>query len=49
VVLSTNWPSALDLAFAMRYLRSRRSSRLYAHHLIAVGSRSRDGVVIVLA
>src|SRR3989454_7734445 len=27
-VLATNWPSRLDLRVAMRYLRSRRSSRL---------------------
>jgi lipoprotein-releasing system permease protein len=28
IVLVTNWPSRLDLRIAMRYLRSRRSSRL---------------------
>jgi len=28
VVLATNWPGRLDLRVAMRYLRSRRSSRL---------------------
>ena len=28
VVLASNWPSRLDLHVAMRYLRSRRSSRL---------------------
>jgi len=28
VVLATNWPNWLDLRNAMRYLRSRRTSRL---------------------
>jgi len=38
VVLVTNWPSRLDLHIAMRYLRSRRSSRLLSLiTVIAVG------------
>jgi lipoprotein-releasing system permease protein len=38
VVLATNWPSRLDLRVAMRYLRSRRSSRLLSLiTVIAVG------------
>jgi len=38
VVIITNWPSALDLRVAMRYLRSRRSSRLLSFiTVIAVG------------
>jgi lipoprotein-releasing system permease protein len=38
VVLGTNWPSRLDLRVAMRYLRSRRSSRLLSLiTVIAVG------------
>lgn len=38
VVLATNWPSRLDLRIAMRYLRSRRSSRLLSLiTVIAVG------------
>src|SRR5213594_2593073 len=38
VVLVTNWPSRLDLLVAMRYLRSRRSSRLLSLiTVIAVG------------
>jgi len=38
VVLATNWPKALDLRVAMRYLRSRRSSRLISLiTVIAVG------------
>jgi lipoprotein-releasing system permease protein len=38
VVLATNWPNWLDLRIAMRYLRSRRSSRLLSLiTLIAVG------------
>jgi lipoprotein-releasing system permease protein len=38
VVLATNWPSGLDLRIAMRYLRSRRSSRLLSLiTVIAVG------------
>ena len=38
VVLATNWPNWLDLRIAMRYLRSRRSSRLVSLiTLIAVG------------
>jgi lipoprotein-releasing system permease protein len=37
-VLATNWPSRLDLHVAMRYLRSRRSSRLLSLiTVIAVG------------
>src|SRR2546426_4573763 len=37
-VLATNWPSRLDLRVAMRYLRSRRSSRLLSFiTVIAVG------------
>src|SRR5205823_12225670 len=37
-VLATNWPSRLDLRVAMRYLRSRRSSRLVSLiTVIAVG------------
>src|SRR6266542_6988539 len=37
-VLATNWPSRLDLRVAMRYLRSRRSSRLLSLvSVIAVG------------
>jgi lipoprotein-releasing system permease protein len=37
-VLATNWPSRLDLRIAMRYLRSRRSSRLLSLiTVIAVG------------
>ena len=37
-VLATNWPSPLDLRIAMRYLRSRRSSRLLSLiTVIAVG------------
>src|SRR3989475_870212 len=37
-VLVTNWPSPLDLRVAMRYLRSRRSSRLLSLiTVIAVG------------
>ena len=37
-VLATNWPSPLDLRVAMRYLRSRRSSRLLSLiTVIAVG------------
>src|SRR5690349_25163679 len=37
-VLITNWPSRLDLRVAMRYLRSRRSSRLLSLiTVIAVG------------
>src|SRR6058998_3095557 len=38
VVLATNWPKGLDLQVAMRYLRSRRSSRLLSLiTVIAVG------------
>src|SRR2546428_13540486 len=38
VVLATNWPKGLDLQVAMRYLRSRRSSRLISLiTVIAVG------------
>ena len=38
VVIATNWPSRLDLHIAMRYLRSRRSSRLLSFiTVIAVG------------
>src|SRR5712692_4581738 len=38
VVLATNWPKGLDLHVAMRYLRSRRSSRLLSLiTVIAVG------------
>src|SRR5437867_6312653 len=38
VVLVTNWPKGLDLRVAMRYLRSRRSSRLVSLiTVIAVG------------
>ena len=38
VVIVTNWPSALDMRIAMRYLRSRRSSRLLSFiTVIAVG------------
>jgi lipoprotein-releasing system permease protein len=38
VVIVTNWPSALDLRVAGRYLRSRRSSRLLSFiTVIAVG------------
>src|SRR5882762_7202553 len=38
VVLATNWPKPLDLRVAMRYLRSRRSSRLISLiTVIAVG------------
>src|SRR5687768_10896130 len=38
VVIVTNWPSPLDLRVAMRYLRSRRSSRLLSLiTVIAVG------------
>src|SRR5213592_2826109 len=38
VVLVANWPSGLDLRVAMRYLRSRRSSRLLSLiTVIAVG------------
>jgi len=38
VVLTTNWPKGLDLQVAMRYLRSRRSSRLISLiTVIAVG------------
>src|SRR5881628_872350 len=38
VVLVTNWPKGLDLRVAMRYLRSRRSSRLLSLiTVIAVG------------
>src|SRR6267143_1200433 len=38
VVIATNWPSRLDLRVAMRYLRSRRSSRLLSLiTVIAVG------------
>jgi lipoprotein-releasing system permease protein len=38
VVLAANWPNWLDLRIAMRYLRSRRSSRLVSLiTLIAVG------------
>jgi len=38
VVLATNWPKRLDLRVAMRYLRSRRSSRLISLiTVIAVG------------
>src|SRR6266704_3590811 len=37
-VIATNWPSRLDLRVAMRYLRSRRSSRLLSlSTVIAVG------------
>jgi lipoprotein-releasing system permease protein len=37
-VLATNWPSWLDLRIAMRYMRSRRSSRLLSLiTIIAVG------------
>src|SRR5713101_6098356 len=37
-VLTTNWPKGLDLQVAMRYLRSRRSSRLISLiTVIAVG------------
>jgi len=37
-VLATNWPNWLDLRLAMRYLRSRRSSRLLSFiTVIAVG------------
>jgi len=37
-VIATNWPSRLDLRVAMRYLRSRRSSRLLSLiTVIAVG------------
>jgi len=39
VVLATNWPGRLDLRVAMRYLRSRRSSRLISLiTVIAVGA-----------
>src|SRR5688500_7060814 len=38
VIIVTNWPSRLDLRVAMRYLRSRRSSRLLSLiTVIAVG------------
>ncbi len=38
LVLATNWPSRLDLRIAMRYLKSRRSSRLLSLiTIIAVG------------
>jgi lipoprotein-releasing system permease protein len=38
VVIATNWPSRLDLRIAMRYLRSRRTSRLLSLiTVIAVG------------
>ena len=38
IVIITNWPSGLDLRIAMRYLRSRRSSRLLSLiTVIAVG------------
>jgi lipoprotein-releasing system permease protein len=38
VLIVTNWPSPLDLRVAMRYLRSRRSSRLLSFiTVIAVG------------
>ena len=38
VVIATNWPSRLDLHIAMRYLRSRRTSRLLSLiTVIAVG------------
>lgn len=38
IVIVTNWPSRLDLRIAMRYLRSRRSSRLLSLiTVIAVG------------
>jgi lipoprotein-releasing system permease protein len=38
IVLVSNWPSALDLRIAMRYLKSRRSSRLLSLiTVIAVG------------
>ncbi len=37
-VVATNWPSALDLRITLRYLRSRRSSRLLSFiTVIAVG------------
>lgn len=37
-VIATNWPSPLDVRVAMRYLRSRRSSRLLSLiTVIAVG------------
>src|SRR2546426_1477754 len=37
-VLATNWPSRLDLRIALRYLKSRRSSRLLSLiTVIAVG------------
>ena len=38
VVVATNWPSPLDLRITLRYLRSRRSSRLLSLiTVIAVG------------
>lgn len=49
VVIVTNWPSRLDLRIAMRYLRSRRSSRLLSLiGVIAVGGVALGVTALVL-
>ena len=49
-VLITNWPSRLDLRVAMRYLRSRRSSRLLSLiTVIAVGGVTIGVMALVFA
>ena len=49
VVIATNWPSRLDLRIAMRYLKSRRSSRLLSLiAVIAVGGVALGVTALVL-
>lgn len=49
VVIVTNWPSRLDLRIAMRYLKSRRSSRLLSLiAVIAVGGVALGVTALVL-
>src|SRR6185503_15155105 len=49
VVLATNWPNWVDLRIAMRYLRSRRSSRLVSLiTLIAVGGGTVGDATLVI-
>lgn len=48
-VIATNWPSPLDLRVAMRYMKSRRSSRLVSLiTLIAVGGVTVGVMALVL-
>ena len=48
-VVATNWPSALDLRISLRYLRSRRSSRLLSLiTVIAVGGVTVGVMALVL-